>query len=475
MSRWTYFSLGICFLFVLVFHPYYIDDTYITLKYVDTLVNHLTWGMYEGIPANSATSPLNVLWLSLITFFTQDAEISVVISNLILIFLIHFELERIRKNLGFHVLFPTFAASFIVLNPFLFSALGLESLLTMSLFLAWIQFFLEKKFLRVGIFLGLMFLSRMDSILLVFPFLFFLRNKIFTVIKILFISFLVVLPWFIFSYMYFGSLIPDTLLIKKFQSWGSFSFGNGLILYFNKYPYEVFVFILSLLVLIILKFFAVSYRNIIKNYGFFLILSAILHYIAYTLLNVPPYHWYYVPSTTALLLGLSFCTFSFSKTQILKQLSFVYVLFLIYTGLVYFNSWKIKEMPIHTNWTSRDNYKQIAQKIDSLNLESTFYHAHIEIGSLAYFSTRSILIDPFSSRKMIERECTIYGKHKWSIFLYLSCLNLKTIQENNQKLKKIPSTNLAFFSEQLKKEDSVKLILGTYSSKWTPLFYVIVR
>ncbi|WP_254897332.1 hypothetical protein [Amycolatopsis sp. Hca4] len=49
------------------------DDGYITLAYAKNLAVHGEWGIIPGSPANSATSPLNVLLLAALTLVTRVA------------------------------------------------------------------------------------------------------------------------------------------------------------------------------------------------------------------------------------------------------------------------------------------------------------------------------------------------------------------------------------------------------------------
>src|SRR5205814_4751573 len=49
---------------------------------------------------------------------------------------------------------------------------------------------------------------------------------------------LVSLPWFLFSWLYFGSAVPDTLVIKTAQRhiWGKWSFFDGPVMYSENDP-----------------------------------------------------------------------------------------------------------------------------------------------------------------------------------------------------------------------------------------------
>lgn len=53
-----------------------IDDAYITLAYVRTLALHGEWGVSPGLPANSATSPLNVLLQAAVTLVVRAAVVA---------------------------------------------------------------------------------------------------------------------------------------------------------------------------------------------------------------------------------------------------------------------------------------------------------------------------------------------------------------------------------------------------------------
>ncbi|MCX7997567.1 MAG: hypothetical protein N3A69_01265 [Leptospiraceae bacterium] len=433
--------------------------------------------MYKGIPANSATSPLNVLLLSLVTFFIQDPENSVLALNLLWLSILYFQLSKIRTLLGLHFLFTPIAASLLILNPFLFSSAGLESIALVVLFVWFVRVFLEKKYFLLGIFLGLLYLTRPDGILLAFPFLIFLGNRPLEFLKVIFSSAFIVLPWMSFSYFYFGSLIPDTLLIKKTQTWETFNFGNGLILYFHRYPLELFILIFSIVLLVTLAFSKISFQlNLTQRLAIFILFSALLHYIAYSLLSVPPYHWYYTPSLSALLLGLSIKAFSFRKKAKIIFATGFYLVFIFYTAIVYWFSFQKKEMPIHTNWTSRDNYKDLALKLDSLSSNLTYYQTAGEIGTLAYFSKKAILVDIFSSRLRIESVCKgLVLDQNFHLLRYLTCTNLSKMKENNQALKNISFKSLIAYLEKPKNEDSSEIILGPLKSKWIASFYVVVK
>src|SRR5262249_60453458 len=105
-------------------------------------------------------------------------------------------------------------------------------------------------------------------------------------------------PWYLFSWVYLGSLFPDSLLVKVSQSWG-IAFPLGLRLYLRRYPWETILSFLWLPLALLVS------RRPVRALGPVVAIIAGylgLHYVAYTILRVPPYHWYSVPVAASLLI-----------------------------------------------------------------------------------------------------------------------------------------------------------------------------
>ena len=69
-------GLGAALVF-LVAHQALIDDAYITLDYARSLAQHGQWALVPGHPANTATSPLNVLLLAGLIVLSGHPVVSV--------------------------------------------------------------------------------------------------------------------------------------------------------------------------------------------------------------------------------------------------------------------------------------------------------------------------------------------------------------------------------------------------------------
>jgi hypothetical protein len=117
----------------------------------------------------------------------------------------------------------------------------------------------------------------------------------------------VALPWYAFSWWHFGSAIPTTFVIKTLQrSFGDLTFFNGLWTLWaprGALPIALAVApaavgaatVLTLLVAGVLRRLP-GHLWPVAALG----LGGVGYYAAYSLLQVPPYQWYYVPSTVAL-------------------------------------------------------------------------------------------------------------------------------------------------------------------------------
>ena len=265
---------------IFLFSRAYIDDTYITLAYVENLYENFQWGIYKDIPANSSTSPLNVILLCLFRVFLRDSELSVLVLSIFFLLGSFYVLQLISQKLGDLKFFPLVSLVLLFLNPFIFSSIGLEAFGVIFLFTLVVFYSLSKNELGFGLTTGFLYFLRPDAVVLVLPFLvsYFLNWKKF--LKIIFLSILVNLPVTLYRIYFYHSIFPDTLIIKKSQlNWGEYSFFNGILLYLNKYPLEtnlsLFPVFISLLLLIY-----VIWKNNLKNSQLviFLFLSGSLHF-----------------------------------------------------------------------------------------------------------------------------------------------------------------------------------------------------
>lgn len=407
---WLLLAL-VLYLYLILFQDALIDDAFITLNYVKTLTTHGTWGFYSVQTTNTATSPLNVILLSLVTLPTRSPVESVFVLTLLEWIALAWFLRRIGHLLALRW-FAAIAFPALVFNPLLISTLGLESTLFVTLFVAALYFFVAQRFDAFALTTALLTLARPDGFLLLVLTLVFVpgwRARL----RVSAFYALALAPWYLFSWTVLGSFLPDTFLIKVQQSWGNISFGDGLRLYAQRYPLEV---ILSFLFLPLAPFaFLTPVRQsspIIR----IIFLYGALHFIAYALLRVPPYHWYYVPESVCLiLLGalalsklLTVARPGFQRTflfvvmglALLAPLSGTLVLFAI-------NGVPLRESFIHTNWASHEQYRTVGLALRDGYAGKTI-PINGEVGTIGYYCDCYLLDYAFATRDWTARAVDRY-------------------------------------------------------------------
>ena len=108
-------------------HRSLIDDAFITLAYARTLAFHFHWGLVPQEPANSATSPLNVILLGAATALTRRPVWAVGIVYVVSNVGLAWWLTKTALSLRLPVLAPVLVVTLVLLNPFVLSAVGMET------------------------------------------------------------------------------------------------------------------------------------------------------------------------------------------------------------------------------------------------------------------------------------------------------------------------------------------------------------
>ena len=433
-------------LYLSIFRKALIDDAFITFQYARNLTERGEWAFLPGQKSNTATSALNVLLTALVfrvcgaapesALALATAEYAFLLAALVALS------TKLFSNCGFAVL--AFAA--FLFNPLLVSTLGLESLLFTVLFIAALWAQAAKRWAWLGATLGFLTLTRPDGALL---FLLCLamapgwRPKA----EVVGAYALIMTPWLVFSWMSFGTPVPDTLFIKRMESsWAQWSFWNGLKMYALVYPAPVltsFAFVAASI------FLLGRHRPRLGGAGATCALFLPLYYIAYASLKAPPYHWYYVPLLDAgTVLGamggarawgrlkeamravrgargtqatapgrarwaLAGCA---AQAGLAAALALTPAVGLGWTALRD-GALPIREMPIHTNWASTQAYEELAEWLLQRTSEESRILTHVEIGALAFYSQRR-LINEFSDRgrlmSLLDRS-TARGSWKWRL------------------------------------------------------------
>ncbi|GAB3357576.1 hypothetical protein [Modestobacter lapidis] len=401
-----------------------IDDAYITLSYARNLAEHLHWGLTEYRTANSATSPLNVLVLGAAAFVVRDAVWGL---GLVFVLLTAAQAWGLSRLAGAARLGPVTVAlgvGMVLLSPLMLSVVGMEMALAAAL-LVWLTVAaVEDRPALFGVLTGALVLTRLD--LGVFPLVLLLavgamRRR---AVRVVLVAAATVAPWFVFSWIALGALVPDTLVIKTVTSagWGPWAFGNGPGLYLDVYPAATAVTALPVLLGLVALLAWPATRawrrprwaglGAVAALG----LGGVLHYAAYSLLAPPPYHWYYAPSVIALTLVAAVAAGTAGRgdprsgsspepgrrpaTPALVWATAGVLVLAADVGFAAQRPLPWTQVPIMTNWATAAQYETAGTAIGE-RVGEEVVRSPGEIGTLAYYC-RCDIVDLFSDRGTLQ-------------------------------------------------------------------------
>jgi hypothetical protein len=448
-----------------------IDDAFITFCYVRTLRGSLTWGFYAGHPTNTATSPLNVIILAVVDLFTGSPLDAAVWTALIGLTLSAVMLVRISARLFETEVFGYLAALALAANPLLISTLGLEGVLVATLLVAAIYCYVFERWYWAAVVLGLQALARPEGVLYFLVFAAFvpthrLRLRCAAIFSVC------VAPWYLFSWVFLGSFFPDTLLLKARDPWPVGDFFSGLGgCYLRVYPVAT---LLSFALAPLLALYC--YPRIWRHRVSWLVaLFGLVHFTVYSLLRPPPYHWYYVPTVTCVILlasfGLgtayrTFCGKAWSRRLWLAATCLC--LSVPPLGILYLlagDRFAVKEMPIHSNWGSQEQYREIGLWFRQHHLKEGIV-VDYEIGTIAYYSD-CCMLNFFSDRSWL-RPCLLRRPPG----VMTTLLEIDYLFLDNAGRFPPPAYDLAEYENDLPGGDVCKKWI--VSSRWKPYTRIVL-
>jgi hypothetical protein len=382
----------------LVISPALIDDAYITMSYARNLAFHLHWGLIADETANSATSPLNVIALGAVTVVVRDAQVAVGVLFVVSAALAAWWLADLARETGLARWLPVVAVGLLLLNPLLLSAVGLEPYLIGALCAGLLRYGTARRGVAFGVVAGLAVLARPDMAVVVVVVAAVLRPGL---VRAIGAALLVTLPWYAFSWFALGSALPDTLVIKAGETWSTFGFWNGPLLYLATYPAAAVaaflpvacgVPVLAGLLLVRMHVEWAPWQRAAAAAG----LGAVAHYGIYSLLHTAPYHWYYAP----LIVGMTLCC-AIAAARLQGRLAIVGVLApavlacaALVADLEHGLPWQ--RAAITTNWATAAEYQRMGEDLHQI-IGTAAVQSPGEIGTLAYYCDCAI-VDAFSDR-----------------------------------------------------------------------------
>ncbi|MEY9860196.1 hypothetical protein ABH935_005832 [Catenulispora sp. GAS73] len=406
-------------------HTALIDDSYITLAFARGLALHGHWGLISSRVSNTATSPLNVLVLAVVTLLVRDPVLAVGVVQVAAAAGTAVLLERTLAARGLPRRPALVAVVLTLLNPFVVSSTGLESAVAVVAIAALLAAAVTARAATFGAVAALLTLTRGD--LAVLPLVVALGTRALWPgwRRLLAAAVALLLPWLLWSWLFLGSALPDTLLIKMgLGGWPKLGrdwyFSDGLVLYLRMYPVAATISLLSVAVgLLTLAAFGIArlrrhlhitgdpLRRLLPKARrasplspfALLALAGVVHWAVYSLLGVAPYHWYYAPLIatlglwTAATIAHLWDRRPLASIALATALTMPILVFLASLG----PTWPV--MPITTNWGQPGQYRAVGEAVGR-TAGTAGVATPGEVGTIAYYCDCQIS-DSFSDRALV--------------------------------------------------------------------------
>lgn len=392
-----------------------IDDAYTFLAYARNLAFHWHWGLIPNATTNTATSVLNVWLLALFSAITRKPVLALGIVYVLSTLALEYGLRRVARAIGLPTWLGLLATAIVVFDPLLMSSVGMEVALAGGLIALLMAAAVAGRPVWFGILAGLLVLTRPDLVIVVLVVFVFVRSGWRRWWWSPIAALVVTVPWYVWSWFKLGSAVPVSLFIKKDQlAWPalgtSYSFGSGPLLYLHFFPMATVLSflpailgLLAAIVWLVLRIFHPTDRVRQLDRLAPLALAGVLHYLAYSLLGVPPYHWYYGPSVICLSVFLAAAVVVLARREGRSAVSvrprsaplaLTLLLVVAFIGHYGLHGLPPSFAPIETNLGSAKEYQQLGSQLDAL-IDGRSVKSSGEIGTEAYFCDCTV-IDLFS-------------------------------------------------------------------------------
>jgi hypothetical protein len=413
-----------------------LDDTYLTLTYARTLAEHGQWALIPGVPANSAESPLNVITLAAVTVAVRDPAWAVGVVAMLNALFLTLGLFRLGSAWGVGRRLAAIVVPLLILNPLLASTLGMESMLAVTLLVWLIERGVAGDVTRFGWLTGLLMLVRLDLVVVaaaVWVAHGALRRPewLGATFAMVVRAVVVVAPWLTFSWLYFGTAVPDTLALPRDEALGGFA--DGLWeLYHPAFPDAVGATLVVVGLGLLVALLVVALGPLLPEGRDWSIVSAPLAGLAYfgalTLLGVPPYVWYYgVPVAGALLaLGWALARLSYLMSRVLVPWAAVLAVALVASAPALAVWWAafdgvrpLQSPHLFAAAGTSAEYERMGRDLGARVEDGTAIRSAGEdgdIGALLYFCDCT-LVDRLSARFLVIPELEAHRNSHWLVEL----------------------------------------------------------
>lgn len=387
------------------------DDSLIHASYARNLLERGEWALTPGVPANTATSPLWVWLLAAggAAFGSVVAAGAFLLSTCLAAFAVA---VRRLGGTGAAVL----ATVVVATAPVMTSAVGMEAFLAAALLVWLVERVFADSFVAATVLTAAMVLTRPDlaaaAVVIVVAGAWALhQGRLLTVLPI---GGLLSAPWFLVSWVAFGSAWPDTVPLKSaMPGWGdgSVHLWNAAPYYFATWPAA------TLLTVAVVLVGAAAVPVAVERRAWSVVALAAggmadLVFVAST--AGPPASYYAAPAVCALGVAAVLVGVRGHVGWVpIAGTALVAVAF-----AVQFAGWSSGFAPLRTNWATDAQYARIADELprDGIVL------SHGEIGALAFFCidhgcrvVDDLLADPHATDRYVDRW---RAEHPWAAVNY---------------------------------------------------------
>jgi hypothetical protein len=465
-SKFFYFLVTTLVLFTLTQNWSY-DDPFITYRYVSNILSGNGFVYNPGEHVLSTTTPLFAILLASLRWIWSDLpQLAVFIGSASLAVggLILFRLASIYKTpiIGWIclLLYPTF--------PLLISTLSSETPIYLAFILGAILAYDEEKYLGAGLFSGLAVLTRPDGLLvpalIAVHFLFFRFGHRPFPWKAIFLFSLVIFAWFGYSWLYFGSPLPVTLVAKQQQGMMAISqrFLPGLITVINYYSsnwgYRTAAALMAIGSVLILK----------ERRWWLFFIWTVVYFTAFSILGVSRYYWYYAPLVPGFVIlvgtGLSgiwnlrnilrgrFYFFATGAVSIL----FIFLVFTQFIGLWRFRNFRDDRIPVYT---------EVGQWL-SENVASTATVGALEVGAIGYYSQRKMIDFAGLIQPDVAKQLTHDTTYEDSAMYAVSQYQPDYIALNSGIFPKLRESSIARYCQSIKSFQNGNVGIDLFECHW---------
>jgi hypothetical protein len=371
------------------------DDSYIVYRIADNIIHGYGWVYNVGEPYNPSTSVLNTVLTALAGYLIRDIPLAAhVLASLWILFSGFLLFHLLRKDFGDLISLLGGLGLIILLADGSYWGLETHLFVSISLLIA----VLESHGKNVWPVLGLLVLTRPDGLVLagIVWLKALLKDRTFSWRGLLQFG-LVLLPWVLFSLYQFNQVFPDTLAQKVWQGnsgyWGKGDvYLHGLCEHLFSSGYMRLLALAAGTAGVVL---AVRRKSPLLS----LVIFALIQQIAYVLLNVPAYHWYFsfldvaafVMATYAAASAVTLVGERFHLAEPVRRISsdsrvvasgMIGLLILSACSIKYASERKVVD-------TRNEAYKAAISVVNARYPDGAL--AAVEVGTIGYGSTRRIV------------------------------------------------------------------------------------